>query len=354
MLTIKPSTSTAKLTARKTNPNALFFILALLFTGLLYFLYQIWPYLLVQSMHWQKEINDVLANLLIESKSNNLHAILYFSGLSFAYGILHSLGPGHGKVIVTTYLSTHPTKVKTSLWLTVTASITQALVAICLVTTLLWVFNASMREVNNKSFYFMDASSLIMALLGILMIYNGVKNFVKARKNREPAGLSIQKMTPITDAAHSMQPLTSSLNLQSYDTNHQHDANCGCGHQHFVAADDINNANNFKQYLLIILGIGMRPCTGAIMVLLFSHVMGLYWLGVLSSFLMGIGTALTISAIALLTLSGKKIIQIYQGSSRFNMQYVSLIGKTVAGLLLIIIGLLMAQTQNFAVASFLR
>lgn len=340
------STRTSSL---KLSNNRLFWVLLISFCSFIYLLYREWPYLLMQSMKWQKEINEVLANSLMESQAHTMTTILYFVCLSFAYGILHSLGPGHGKVIVTTYLATHSTKIKTSLILTVLAALTQALVAISLVSVLLWGFNASMKEVNQKSIYFIDASYLIMAYLGLSIIYNAIKHHIHSNKLQPKVNLSINKIhiSPINNTSAMLQ-------TQQNHLEHKHDQHCGCGHKHFASAEDINQAANLKQYIIIILGIGMRPCTGAIMVLLFSHIMGLYWLGVVSSFLMGVGTAITISTIALLTISGKKIINIYRKPNKLNTRYISLVTKLLAGLLLITIGLLLSQSQTYALAPFLK
>lgn len=87
-----------------------------------YQLWSMWPSLVISSIQWQREVNSELADLLYEAKSNPWGAGSYLIGFSFIYGMLHSLGPGHGKVIVSTYLATHPTKAKASLVLTVVSA----------------------------------------------------------------------------------------------------------------------------------------------------------------------------------------------------------------------------------------
>ena len=100
--------------------------IAFLLLGLgLYQLWLLWPSLVISAISWQREVNAQLADLLYDAKTNPLVAGTSLAGFSFIYGMLHSLGPGHGKVIVTTYLATHPTKVKTSLILTVISSLCQ-------------------------------------------------------------------------------------------------------------------------------------------------------------------------------------------------------------------------------------
>lgn len=52
---------------------------------------------------------------------------------------------------------------------------------------------------------------------------------------------------------------------------------------------------------------GLRPCSGAILVLIFALAQGIFLIGVASAFAMGAGVAITVSAIALLAVFGKGI-----------------------------------------------
>ena len=47
----------------------------------------------------------------------------------------------------------------------------------------------------------------------------------------------------------------------------------------------------------------MRPCSGAILVLVFALAQGIFWAGVAATFVMGLGTAITVAAIATLTVT---------------------------------------------------
>jgi nickel/cobalt exporter len=57
--------------------------------------------------------------------------------------------------------------------------------------------------------------------------------------------------------------------------------------------------------LAAIFAVGLRPCSGAILVLVFALAQGLFWAGVASTFIMGLGTALTVAAIATLAVGAK-------------------------------------------------
>ena len=328
-----------------------------------YQVWSMWPSLVISSIQWQREVNSELADLLYEAKSNPWGAGSYLIGFSFIYGMLHSLGPGHGKVIVSTYLATHPTKVKASLVLTVVSAFLQALIAILLVSVLLWGFSASMRVVNNKANMFVSLSFALVAVVGVLICWKALKNIyttMRKPKLKVKAITTLATDTAAPISARSPMALGSSGSMIMGATNalqaadhthadHSH-AYCGCGHQHVADPESINKASTFREYAGIIVTIGIRPCTGAIMVLLFANMVGLYWMGVLSAFAMAVGTALTTSLIAMMTLTGKHLVKRYLAAGNKNNNaslkvaghYLQLFG----GILLVLIGLLLMNGQE--------
>ena len=331
-----------------------------------YQLWVMWPSLVISSIQWQSEVNSELADLLYEAKSNPWGAGSYLIGFSFIYGMLHSLGPGHGKVIVSTYLATHPTKAKASLVLTVVPAFLQALVAILLVSVLLWGFSASMRMVNDKANMFVSLSFALVAVVGALICWKALKNIYTTMRTPKLKVKAITTLAADTSSPISVQSpmalrssvlagsmvLNPSNALQTAEhvhADHSH-SDCGCGHQHVADADAINKASTLREYAGIIVTIGVRPCTGAIMVLLFANMVGLYWMGVVSAFAMAVGTAFTTSTIAIMTLTGKNLIKRYLAAGNKNNSaslkaaghYLQLFG----GVLLVLIGLLLMSGQD--------
>ncbi|WP_052706139.1 nickel/cobalt transporter [Vibrio galatheae] len=321
-----------------------------------------WPSLIIASLQWQREVNSELADLLYDAKTHPWLAGGYLVGVSFLYGMLHSLGPGHGKVIVTTYLATHPTKVKTSLVLTIISAFCQALVAIVLVSILLWGFNASMRVVNQQANFFVSLSFVLVVMLGCLICWKAAKQLYRTMRTEK---IKFVRMTPLTirtasehshiDKKFVVCPLT--LRTPVAMTN-QHKAtleSCGCGHQHVASAQAINHAENWREYVGIVASIGMRPCTGAIMVLLFANMVGLYWMGVASAIAMAIGTAFTTSIIAVMTLTSKQLVKRYLTASnnKANWMNVGYFLQFIGGVLLIMVGLTLIVGQNYSISPLL-
>jgi nickel/cobalt transporter (NicO) family protein len=57
--------------------------------------------------------------------------------------------------------------------------------------------------------------------------------------------------------------------------------------------------------LSAIVAAGLRPCSGAILVLVFALAQGLFWAGVVATFVMGVGTAITVAIIAMIAVGAR-------------------------------------------------
>lgn len=260
-------------------PLLLFFIL--LVAGALT-AWHYWPQLLMQSVVWQKGLHQEMAALLQQVKAAPQQAGVALILFSLSYGVLHALGPGHGKVVIATYLATHPARLKSSLKLTFAASLVQGLVAIALVTLVLVVLQLSSRQLHQSSFWLEKGSFILVILLGVLLSWRAIKRLFQAVKAMRP------------------RPALRINSLQPLPAGHVHSENCGCGHRHLPSDEELQAGNDWRTKTAIVLAMGLRPCSGAILVLLFSKVIGVFTWGVLSALAMALGTSLTISGLALL------------------------------------------------------
>jgi len=252
-------------------PLLLFLVLA---GGALCALWIYWSPILALSIQWQRLINQELSSLLRQVAENPTRAGVILLGVSFGYGVLHALGPGHGKIVITTWLATHPSKLKTSLKLTFAASLLQGLVAIGLVTLLLVVLQLPSRQLHLSSFWLEKGSYLLVGVLGLLLCLRAIRR-LRILLRRQPT-------------------------FRVFTLQHTHDEHCGCGHQHVPDPQQIAAGDDWRARLMVVLSMGIRPCSGAIMVLLFSKVIGVFSWGVLSALAMALGTAMTLSGLALL------------------------------------------------------
>ena len=241
-------------------------------TGLLW-LWQVWPQVMLKSVIWQREVNQQMSSLLKSVAANPAQAGGTLLLFSFVYGVLHALGPGHGKVVITTWLATHPSKLKSSIGLTLAASLLQGLVAIALVVVVLSILQLPARQLHLSSFWLEKGSYALVGVLGLLLSWRALKK---------------------------LRALLRKPKFTAFTPHHVHHDGCGCGHQHMPDPERLARDDDWRARLVIILSMGMRPCSGAIMVLLFSKVIGVFAWGMASALAMAAGTSLTITSLALL------------------------------------------------------
>lgn len=251
-------------------PLLLFMVMAVL--GALW-LWQAWPQVVMRSALWQREVNIQMSTLLKAVAENPTKAGGTLLLFSFVYGVLHALGPGHGKVVITTWLATHPSKLKPAIGLTLASSLLQGLVAILLVVVVLSLLALPARQLHLSGYWLEKGSYLLVGVLGLLLCWRALKR---------------------------LRQLLHAPKFRSFTPHHVHHDNCGCGHQHLPRQSQLQNGGDWRARLVIVLSMGMRPCSGAIMVLLFSKVIGVFAWGVASALAMAAGTSLTISGLALL------------------------------------------------------
>lgn len=302
----------------------------LLSGGLLVWIY--WSQILLQSVLWQKDLHRQMTQLLQQVAEQPHQAGLSLVIFSLLYGVLHALGPGHGKVVIATFLATHPARVKTSIRLTLLASLLQGSVAIGLVTVMLIILQTSSRQLHLSSFWLEKGSYLLVIGLGVLMGYRALRALWRALRPR-PAPL-----------------------FRAFQPHHQHDAQCGCGHAHLPTPQQMQGSVSLKTQLLVVVSMGLRPCSGAIMMLLFAKVIGVYGWGVLSAAVMALGTALTISAIGVLVQQARSVAQRLAqpretaGSARLLIPLLTLTGS----LILIVAGLALWQSAQLTLGGGIR
>lgn len=255
-------------------------LLLLILVGGLW-IWQAWPQVIIKSALWQREVHQQLSALLKVVAMHPDRAGGSLLLLSFIYGVLHALGPGHGKVVIATWLATHPSKLKSSIALTLAAALLQGLVAIVLVVVVLTVLQLPARQLHLSGFWLEKGSYALVGVLGALLCWRAAKKLRTLLRKPEVITFTL------------------------YPVPHK---KCGCGHQHFPTQEQLHSSDDWRARLMIVLSMGMRPCSGAIMVLLFSKVIGVFSWGMASVLAMAAGTSLTITSLALLIQSFRSLV----------------------------------------------
>lgn len=118
------------------------------------------------------------------------------------------------------------------------------------------------------------------------------------------------------------------------------DDTCGCGRAHIPNPKDLGGRMTLGSAAAAVFAVGLRPCSGAIVVLTFALINSLYLGGILSVFAMAIGTAITVSLIACVAVFAKGIALKAGGGGTLGRA----VGTTVeigGALFLLIVGLLL-------------
>ncbi len=223
--------------------------------------------------------------------------------LSFAYGVFHAAGPGHGKAVISAWLLATENELKRGIFISFMSAVIQALTAIVLVGALFLVVASVGSTARNVAGVLESASYAMIGLLGVYLIWTAVKLLV-ARKpalrlaTATPSG---PQLAPVY-AFDSFEPMKTTL-----PAGHVHGPDCGCGHAHLPEAKDLTGDWSLTKAFSLAFAVGIRPCTGAILVLLFANGLGLYWAGMLSVFAMAVGTFITVSVIATIAVYSKKL-----------------------------------------------
>lgn len=220
--------------------------------------------------------------------------------LSFGYGVFHAAGPGHGKAVISAWLLATENELKRGIFISLMSAIIQALTAIILVSALFLVVASVGSTARNLAGVLESASYAMIGLLGVYLIWTAVK-LLLARRPVAVAAAAGPDLAPVF-TFDSFEPRKTAL-----PADHIHGPDCGCGHAHLPEAKDLRGDWSLTKAFSLAFAVGIRPCTGAILVLLFANGLGLYWAGMLSVFAMAIGTFITVSVIAAFAVYSKKL-----------------------------------------------
>lgn len=231
-------------------------------------------------------------------------------GLSFAYGIFHAAGPGHGKGVISSYLVANEETWKRGIVLSFASAFLQALVAVAIVGIAAALLNATARTMSDAVRYIEIASYGLIVLLGLRLLWAKGNAFIATMRARPEHSRVHHAQNHVHEHAHHH---AHDHHGHSHAHAHHHDDHDGhvhdehCGHSHGPEPAELAGPGGWSRGLAAIVAVGLRPCSGAIFVLVFALAQGLFWAGVAATFVMGLGTAITVAAIASFAVSARAL-----------------------------------------------
>jgi ABC-type nickel/cobalt efflux system permease component RcnA len=244
----------------------------------------------------QSEFYREISGALRAAKSDG-SAAWSLLGISFAYGIFHAAGPGHGKAVISSYLVANQETARRGIALSFASALMQSLVAVAIVTVCAWLLNATARTMCGAEKAIEIGSYALIAAFGAGLVWTKGGSFMRALQTPRP------EPAPAAAAGHDLHH--DHDHDHHHGDGHVHDAHCG--HSHGPEPSELAGPGGWRRGLAAILTVGIRPCSGAILVLVFALAQGLFWAGIAATFVMGLGTAITVAAIAVIAVSAKDL-----------------------------------------------
>src|SRR6267378_1157552 len=216
--------------------------------------------------------------------------------ISFAYGIFHAAGPGHGKAVISSYLVANQETAKRGIVLSFASALMQSLVAVAIVGICALLLNATAKTMCGAEKAIEIVSYALIAAFGARLVWTKGGGFIRALQAPRPMpAMALAAVAHHDHAGHGHDHHDhdhSHAHAHGHDHGHVHDELCG--HSHGPAPSELAGPGGWQRGLGAIFAVGIRPCSGAILVLVFALAQGLFWAGIAATFVMGLGTAITV------------------------------------------------------------
>lgn len=228
-----------------------------------------------------RDVQDSLAGAVRALRAGHPGAWAGLLGTCFAYGFLHAAGPGHGKAVMAGYGVARRVALAPLAGLALAASLSQAAFAVVLVYGAIWVLGWGRTQIEGVAeAAFQPVSYAMVGGVGLWLVWRGLRSAARAT---EGAGhhprASAQGADGHASHAHS----------HAHDHDHVHDHTCG--HAHGPSVEQVAAVASVRDAAVLVAAIAIRPCSGAIFLLIVTYAMGIGWAGVAGAFAMGLGTA---------------------------------------------------------------
>ena len=262
-------------------------------------------------------------------------------GLSFAYGIFHAAGPGHGKAVISSYMIANEVELRRGIVISFISALLQGLTAVVLVGTAFLLLRGSGITMTTATRAMELASFALIALFGAWLLAR------KLLSLRSPRRLSAAAFsTP--SAAVARPPGSSPGNPSRFQavevTEHDYVDGGGycetCGINHAPDPSLLGGSRfRIREAWSAIIAVGLRPCSGAILVMSFSLLNALYLGGLLSVLAMSLGTAITVSILATIAVTAKDVAIRLSGTGSARAARVASGFEIAGALFILLIGL---------------
>jgi ABC-type nickel/cobalt efflux system permease component RcnA len=297
---------------------------------------------------WQASFYRDLTATLSAMKADG-SAGLWLMALSFLYGVLHAAGPGHGKAVISTYVLANRETARNGALLAMVSALAQAVTAVAMVLIAAVLLGATSIAMTRAAALMETGSfALIAALGGWLVVRKIVRPLgawlaeryapVAVTVGGAPAVATVRFSAAVDDDGCGYDHRR--LGLKPVRLGHVHDATCG--HVHAPAPETAAGRLDWKKAWTAVVAVGLRPCTGALIVLVFALSQGLLLAGIAAAFAMALGTGLTVAALTLLAVTTRGLaLSVAASGSGDLARRLHVVIEAAAALVVLLFGLVM-------------
>jgi nickel/cobalt transporter (NicO) family protein len=317
----------------------------------------------------QREVQNAMAGALRRLQAGDMAAFGTLWGLCFAYGFFHAAGPGHGKLVIGGYGLGRRVPMGRLTGLAIGSSLAQAATAVLLVYAGVLALGWSRERMQGLADQGLNSLSMaLIAGIGLWLLLRGLRGFWRLWQGRlsaaslgltpEPAPVPIpvvgRAAAPVTSAqVRSMSgdfgalhglgqthgPLNAAASPNGHDHAHTNGAVCDtCGHAHGPTIEQAEAVKSLRDAAMIIGAIAVRPCTGALFLLVLTWRLGIDWAGIVGAFVMALGTASVTVLVAIASVSFRESALMQVAAGPATARTLALI-EALAGALVLAVAL---------------
>ncbi|SFD47509.1 nickel/cobalt transporter [Roseivivax sediminis] len=261
----------------------------------------------------QAEAQRAMAGALRSLRAGEPGALAALCGLAFTYGVFHAAGPGHGKVLIGGYGVGRRVALLKLSGLALASSLAQAAAAVALVYGGLWLLGWGRTEMTAAAErWFAPASYIAIGLIGLYLLVRGLRRLLALSPRFAVAPVAAGAhagghVHPHASAhehghVHRAADAAGDRHGHDHDAGHAHDDHAdhhhhddgvcpSCGHRHAPTAEEAARVGSLREAAALIAAVAIRPCTGALFLLILTWRMEIAGAGILATFAMGLGTA---------------------------------------------------------------
>ncbi|NLS05400.1 nickel/cobalt transporter [Rhizobium sp. P32RR-XVIII] len=234
-------------------------------------------------------------------------------GLSFAYGVFHAAGPGHGKAVISSYMIANEVELRRGVVISFISAFVQGVMAVALVGGAWLVLRGSGITLTEATHAMEIASFVMVIAFGVWLLFRKLRSMIGALPQRQAVATSAGPVSMMLD----WKDNDSRGEVDAYAFGESTARKAGhkfisgmacetCGRSH-APDPSLLGADKFsvREAWSAIVAVGLRPCSGALLVMTFSLLNGLYLGGILSVLAMSLGTAITVAILAIIAVTAK-------------------------------------------------